>query len=82
VPGLWHLDVANALLVAERRGVITPSDSDLFWARLNSLPIDTDRDAIQERQSRMKTLARANGLFSPDRRLDQAATCLGLPLNA
>lgn len=59
MPGLWHLDVANALIVAERRGVITPSASDLFWARLNSLPIDTDRDAIQERQSSLKTLARA-----------------------
>ena len=30
VPGLWHLEVANALLVAERPGVIRSSASDLF----------------------------------------------------
>ena len=42
VPALWQLEVANALLVAERRGVIASSASDLFRARLQALPIETD----------------------------------------
>lgn len=29
VPALWHLEVANALLVAERRGVIQASGTTL-----------------------------------------------------
>ncbi len=66
VPGLWHLEVANALLVAERRSVIAPGASDLFLARLSSLPIDTDGDATQERQSRLMALGRAHGLSSYD----------------
>ena len=27
VPALWHLEIANGFIVAERRGVVTPSDT-------------------------------------------------------
>jgi predicted nucleic acid-binding protein len=27
VPGLWHLEMANGLAVAERRGILTPTNS-------------------------------------------------------
>jgi predicted nucleic acid-binding protein len=98
VPGLWHLEVANALLVAERRGVITQDASDLFLARLSSLPICTDGAAGPEQQPRLIALARAHGLSSYDatyldlahrlgaalasfdRKLNQAAVAMGLPL--
>ena len=66
VPGLWQLEVANALLVAERRGLIEPEASDLFRARLASLPISCDDDTAQERQSRLVVLARCHGLSSYD----------------
>ncbi len=66
VPGLWHLEVANALLVAERRSVIAPGASDLFLARLSSLPIKTDGDAVQECQPRVMALGRVHGLSSYD----------------
>lgn len=66
VPGLWHLEVANALVVAERRGVIAPSASDLFLARLSSLPICTDAEATRELQSRVIPLARSHALSSYD----------------
>ena len=59
VPGLWYLEVANALLVAERRGLIEPEPSDLFRARLAGLPISCDDDTAQERQSRLVVLAAA-----------------------
>jgi len=98
VPGLWQLEVANALLVAERRGLIEPEASDLFRARLASLPISCDDDTAQERQSRLVVLARCHGLSSYDatylelaqrlgahlasfdRRLNQAATAMGVAL--
>lgn len=59
-------EVTNALLVAERRGVITPASRDLFLARLRSLPISTDGDAAQQGQPRLLALARAHGLCSYD----------------
>jgi predicted nucleic acid-binding protein len=58
--------VANALLVAERRGVIAADASDLFLDRLRSLPIRTDADGAQERQPRVFALARIHGLSSYD----------------
>ncbi len=98
VPGLWHLEVANALFVAERRGVIAQDASDLFLARLSSLPICADSDAGPEQQPRLIALARAHGLSSYDatyldlahrlgaalasfdRKLNQAAVAMGVPL--
>ena len=98
VPWLWHLEVVNALLVAERRHVIKASASDLFLARLSGLPIGMDGDLGPEQQPRLIALARAHGLSSYDatyldlaqrlgatlasfdRKLNQAAADLGVPL--
>ena len=80
VPGLWQLGVANALLVAERRGLIEPEASDLFRARLASLPISCDDDTAQERQSRLVVLARCHGLSSYDATYLELAQRLGARL--
>jgi predicted nucleic acid-binding protein len=80
VPGLWHLEVADALLVAERRGVIAANVSDLFLDRLRSLPISTDGAAAQERQARVIALARAHGLSSSDAAYLELAQRLGASL--
>ena len=98
VPGLWCLEVVNALLVAERRCVIESSASDLFLARLSGLPICMDGDLGPEQQPRLIALARTHGLSSYDatyldlaqrlgatlasfdRKLNQAAAGLGVPL--
>ena len=80
VPGLWHLEVANALLVAERRGLMEPEASDLFRARLASLPINCDDDTAQERQSRLVALARCHGLSSYDATYLELAQRLGARL--
>lgn len=98
VPGLWCLEVVNALLVAERRHVIKASASDLFLARLSGLPICMDGDLGPEQQPRLIALARTHGLSSYDatyldlaqrlgatlasfdRKLNQAAADLGVPL--
>ena len=66
MPAVWHLEVANALLVAERRGLIASNASDLFRARLQALPIETDTTPMQETEPRILAIARAQGLSSYD----------------
>lgn len=39
VPGLWALEVANVLLMAERRKRLTRVQADAFTGRLGRLPI-------------------------------------------
>jgi predicted nucleic acid-binding protein len=80
VPGLWHLEVANALLVAERRSVLPQAESDRFLARLNSLPIATDAEPTPERGVRTLALARAHALSSYDATYLELAQRLGAAL--
>lgn len=42
VPQLWHLEVRNVLLVAERRGRISTEQQREFLDALSELPIRTD----------------------------------------
>ena len=78
--GLWHLEVANALLVAERRQVLPQTESDGFLARLNSLPMLTDTDPSPERGSRILALARNHALSSYDATYLELAQRLGAAL--
>lgn len=45
VPPLWHYEVRNTLLVAERRGRLGGSDAVQLLDKLTWLPIETDREA-------------------------------------
>lgn len=45
---IWELEVANVLLVAERRGRITEAQSERFVGLLAQLPIEVDRDAAAQ----------------------------------
>ncbi len=80
IPGLWHLEVSNALLVAERRSVLPQTDSDRFLARLSSLPFFTDSDPAADRSSRILALARSHGLSSYDATYLELAQRLGAAL--
>lgn len=46
VPSLWELEISNVLLLAERRGRITESNSARFVALLGQLPILVDRAGV------------------------------------
>jgi predicted nucleic acid-binding protein len=72
--------VANALLVAERRGVIASSASDLFRSRLQALPIETDATPLQETEPKILAIARAQGLSSYDATYLELAQRLGASL--
>ena len=42
VPSLWHLELANALAMGERKGRITPARASEFIALIDALPIVID----------------------------------------
>ena len=62
VPQLWHTEVANALLVAERREVITSARTHDFLERLTRLPVKTDERSGLSYQETVLQLAREHQL--------------------
>ena len=59
VPQIWHPEVRNALYQAERRGRITPSQTESSFKRLNVIPVVTD---TQPDYDVVLTLARMHNL--------------------
>ena len=66
VPPLWHAEVANALLVGERRRVITAAQTIDYLNRLSLLPILTDDASPASRRDPVMSLAREHGLSAYD----------------
>lgn len=67
VPALWLLEIANGLVVAERRGIITSSDATLALAQLEQLSAQTleiDTEMVPMRQA--LTTARTYALSAYD----------------
>jgi predicted nucleic acid-binding protein len=66
-PALWHLEIANGLAVAERRGILTSSDAMLALLQLEQLcaqAIEIEADIVPMRQA--LTTARAYQLSAYD----------------
>jgi predicted nucleic acid-binding protein len=66
VPGLWFLEVANVLAMAEKRKRISPDDSMQFVQLLSNLDIQVDEDASRQVFDRILPLCRSHGLTSYD----------------
>jgi predicted nucleic acid-binding protein len=66
VPWIWHLEVINALLVAERRGVIDQERGSRFLRRLRELPIHTEATPPIGLDPQLHALARSAGLSAYD----------------
>ena len=62
VPGLWRLEIANALLIAERRGRIARAGIEQRLELLAALPIDTDAQTDGRAWNDTLLLARAERL--------------------
>ncbi|BDI29917.1 ribonuclease VapC [Capsulimonas corticalis] len=62
VPSIWPLEVANVLLVGERRGRLTQADVTQFITILQSLPINVDHAAEGVVFGQVLALARAHRL--------------------
>lgn len=66
VPPLWHTEVANALLVGERRGVASEAQVIDFAKRLSDLPFATDDVVVASRRELVMALAREYKLTAYD----------------
>ena len=95
VPALWRFEVRNALLVNERRGRLSETDTAVFLRELARLPVGIERSPDEAgilalaRQHRLKAcdaayleLARREGLplASLDKALRKAAAASGVAL--
>jgi len=78
VPPLWFYEVANALLVAERRGRLVPGEAEKFLDMLATLSVDSD-DRPQDMKP-IVALSRRFGLTAYDAAYLELALRLGLPL--
>ncbi len=80
VPSLWSLEVANALIVGERRGRSTSADSARFLAILGTFPIVVDDETVARAWTDSLHLARAHDLSAYDAAYLEPAIRRGLPL--
>lgn len=78
VPSLWFLEVANALLSAERRGRLDPEQTLELVSRLQELPAERDPAAVPP--SAVLALARTHRLTAYDAAYLELAIRRSLPL--
>ena len=80
VPSIWPLEVANALLSAERRQRIGTAETARFIALLSGLPVDVVGIAREHTMGVVLDLARTHGLTVYDACYLFLAMREGLPL--
>ncbi len=80
VPALWHLEIANAVLMGERRKRSTVSQATTWLAFLSSLPITVDGETMARAWAETLNLARAHNLTTYDAAYLELALRLGLPI--
>ena len=80
VPAIWSLEVANTLLVAERRKRMTQEQSQLAIALLQSLLINVDEATDSKAFSSIFPLGRKEGLAAYDAAYLELAIRLKLPI--
>jgi predicted nucleic acid-binding protein len=78
VPGLWPLEVANVLIVSERRGRLRVEDAGRFLEHLARLPITIDPTVPDAGE--LLAVARAHRLSAYDAAYLQLAIRTRLPL--
>jgi predicted nucleic acid-binding protein len=80
VPGIWSAEVANVLLVAERRRRLTRPQSRAFVTRLLALPILVEEAAPQRVLGEVFAFGRETGLAAYDALYLDLAARHDLPL--
>ena len=80
VPNLWHLEVGNVLLQAEKRGRISATQISGRLELLNKLPITTDTETAPRAFREVMTLARSQKLTTYDAAYLELAIRRGVPL--
>jgi predicted nucleic acid-binding protein len=80
VPALWHLEVANVIANAERRGRVLRGRSAEFIAQLEALTIAVDDETASRAFVQVLDLARSQRLTAYDAAYLELAMRLGVPL--
>lgn len=80
VPSLWPLEIANVLVIAERRGRCSEAEAARFIELLDNLPITIDEDTAHRAMHATYQLAREYGLTAYDASYMELAMRLGAPL--
>lgn len=80
VPEIWALEVANSLLVAQRRGRLTEKDIERALEDLAALPIEVDQETHQHALKATLALANKYKLSSYDAAYLELARRQRLPL--
>lgn len=80
VPAIWSLEVANVLLVAERRGRLTQADATRFVRLVRTLPIIIESETSDRALDAILDVGREYGLSSYDAAYLELAMREGLPL--
>jgi predicted nucleic acid-binding protein len=80
VPAIWHLEVANVLLQAERRGRISQGEIARRLTLIAELPITVDQETLPRAWREVTALARAEKLTTYDAAYLELAMRLGLSL--
>jgi predicted nucleic acid-binding protein len=80
VPSIWPLEVANVLLMSERRKRSNPTRAAKWLRFLSSLPIAIDEETAERAFPAIIGLARSRGLTSYDAAYLDLAVRRGLPL--
>ncbi len=80
VPGWWFIEITNVLALAERKGRITPAQSDALIADLSKLGIERDDEAPARAFTHLLGLCRQHRLTSYDAIYLDLAVRRSLPL--
>ena len=79
-PAIWPLEVANALLAAERRRRLEPEASARFADLLTALPLRVEESSLPRAAGPTIALARAHRLSAYDAAYLELALRAGAPL--
>ncbi len=80
VPSLWPVEVANALLVGERRKRLSAAETTHFLSLLSGLSVEIDSLTAQRALSHTLPLSRTHGLSVYDATYLELAMREGIPL--
>ena len=80
VPAWWFIEITNVLAMAERKGRVTPAQSDAFIADLSTLAIEGDDEAPDRAFTHLLPLCRTHRLTSYDAMYLELAVRRNLPL--
>ncbi len=80
VPGLWPHEMANGLLMAQKRGRYTTAQRVVFVAEVLRLPIEVETSAARDILDRQASLAERYGLTAYDAAYLDLALRRGIPL--